>query len=624
MNILCAIDKNCLRPLKVLLYSLYKTQSESLHVYFINEDFSDEEYKEFESFVHKFNIDIIRLRIDDKARPYLNFFQDHLKEDFNSDKLTISVFYRIFILPYLPKDMDRILWLDADTLVQGDLSELYHVDFKDKLIAAADSKYFIHAVEDKKEDKFVNLYDIEPDYFYFNGMIKYDDFALSCHNNEDFFFLNSGIILFNLTAIRESKIYRQIDISKADNRGFDQSIISDLFKNKVLKLNSMDYNCPTATKFTYGMFFNPIQFYYYKKAKIIHFAHAFSKPWGTMTEYVAYKSDFKKNIWLDMEKEMENTNVFGEAKAETLGEQSNFDLKVGFACNNDCRHCVVATKRNSGNLTTKEVIDIIDKDIIPNNVGSVQITGGEPSIRRDMPEILKHCWEHGIYTVMQTNGTGFADEEFCRKCVPYLDHAHVAIHSCYPEVHDNIVRHPGGMWKRTIEGFKNLQKYGVSLSTQTVLSKFNIETLYDTFKFIQEMAPGVRMSATYPHMMGNAYIYRDEVAFRYSDHKEVIQKTIAEFKDYIFTESIPPCYLYPYIDDFPTIEKDLLSSEDGMRVGVDFSNGMQIKNYRELDLGDRRMGPKCRECILKNRCVGVWKEYIETFKDCLDLYPIKG
>ena len=622
MNILCAVDKNYLRPLKVLLFSLYKSQSESLHIWFINEDFSDSEYGELETFVHKLHMEITRLRPDKKADPYLRFLENHLKDDFKNLRLTVSVFYRIFVLPMLPEDMDRILWLDSDIIVLQDLSDMYHLDFGDKLMAASDSKYFIHPIED--EDIYVNPEKSDPDYFYFNGVVRFNEDNAQCVNNDDITFLNSGVILFNLKKIRESKVYRTMDLSAADNGGFDQSVINKMLRHSVYMLDNMLYNNPPSTVYTYGMFKNPLQFYYFKKAKILHYANAACKPWSFVDKDFVYESDYKKNIWLNLEKEMASYETFKNANPSNLGKQSTFDLKVGFACNNDCRHCVVADKRDSGNMTTRQILDIVDHDILDNGVKRIQITGGEPSIRKDMPEILKYCWEHGITTVMQTNGTGFANEDFCRRCAPYLDHAHVAIHSCYPEVHDNIVRHPGGMWKRTIEGFKNLQKYGVELTTQTVLSKFNIETLYDTFKFIQEMAPGVRMSATYPHMMGNAYIYRDEVAFRYSDHKEVIQKTIAEFKDHIFTESIPPCYLYPHVGEFPTIEQDLLDSDDGSRVGVDFSNGMQIKNYRVLDLADRRKGPKCRECILNSKCVGVWKEYIETFHNCLDLYPIKG
>ena len=49
----------------------------------------------------------------------------------------------------------------------------------------------------------------------------------------------------------------------------------------------------------------------------------------------------------------------------------------------------------------------------------------------------------------------------------------------------------------------------------------------------------------------------------------------------------------------------------------------KIKDYDFLDIKEKRKAPKCKECMFNNCCIGVWKEYIEQFKNCLDLYPIK-
>lgn len=293
-----------------------------------------------------------------------------------------------------------------------------------------------------------------------------------------------------------------------------------------------------------------------------------------------------------------------------------FDLKIGFKCNNNCVHCVVADKRPAGDLSFEELCDIIDK--IPDNEG-IQITGGEPSIYKTLPEILEKCKEKNHRVVIQSNGTGFADKSFLDECKKNIDYVHIAIHSCYPEVHDKIVQSTG-MWKKTMEGFKNLLETDIYLTTQTVLSRLNAPSLYDTFSYIQKMAPGIRMSMTYPHVMGNAYLNREQIIFRYSEFKDVIQKTLSEYKDYIFTEAIPPCYLYP---NFPsaTLEKNIINHTD--RIGIDFSESKEIKDYDFLDIKEKRKAPKCKECMFNNCCIGVWKEYIEQFKNCLDLYPIK-
>lgn len=294
-----------------------------------------------------------------------------------------------------------------------------------------------------------------------------------------------------------------------------------------------------------------------------------------------------------------------------------FDLKLGFKCNNNCVHCVVANKREAGELKIGEICGIINR--IPQGE-TVQITGGEPSIFKDLPSVLQKCKEKGLRTVIQSNGTGFSNQDFLNACKDNIDQVHLAIHSCYPEIHDKIVGSKG-MWEKTIQGLDNLLKTDIYLTTQTVLSKLNIKSLYDTFCFIQDKKSGIKMSMTYPHVAGNAYKNREEIIFRYSDYKEEIQKTLSRFKDLIYTEAIPPCYLYP---NFPSCS-DISSRMDpnNIRMGIDFSMSKEINDYNISDLENKRKAPKCKECDFNKKCIGVWKEYIEQFRKCLDLYPVK-
>lgn len=300
---------------------------------------------------------------------------------------------------------------------------------------------------------------------------------------------------------------------------------------------------------------------------------------------------------------------------------NTFDLKIGFKCNNNCIHCVVAEKRKSGTLSVPTIFKLIEE--VPEG-DIIQITGGEPSIFPYLPDVLKKCKELGHETIVQTNATGFSDIELVKECASYIDHAHVAIHSCYTDIHDEIVG-SAGMWDKTMIGFMNLLSNGVYCTTQTVVSKLNIETIYDTFSFIQKIQPGITMSLTYPHMMGNAFKNRESICFRYSDHKDIILKTLKEFKDNMFVEAIPPCYLHPYYNDVCTNEKVIIENlkSSSSRIGVDFSNGFNRKNYDYLDIENHRKGPLCKKCIYNKSCIGVWKEYIDLFKRNLDLFPIE-
>lgn len=295
---------------------------------------------------------------------------------------------------------------------------------------------------------------------------------------------------------------------------------------------------------------------------------------------------------------------------------SVYDLKIGFRCNNNCAHCVVADKRFAQDASFEDLKRLIST--VPEEY-AIQITGGEPTIYSYLPDLLKYCHELGHRTTLQTNGTGFSDLSFTKACAPYLNHVHIAIHSCYPEVHDRIVNSQG-MWAKTIQGLDNLIAENIFFTSQTVLSKYNIESLYDTFSFIQQKKPGTVMSMTYPHLMGNAWSNYKDVAFRYSDYKHIISKCLETYHSVLFTESIPCCYLHPYATEVETLEKDILFNVS--RIGYDLAEPDRCKDYNFLNLQDHRKGPRCKECIYDKYCIGVWKEYIEIFKNCLDLYPV--
>lgn len=309
-----------------------------------------------------------------------------------------------------------------------------------------------------------------------------------------------------------------------------------------------------------------------------------------------------------------------------------FDLKLGFSCNNDCIHCVVADKRKTKDYTTQEVKDIIDSLQGDYLVG---FTGGEPTIRRDFIELVKYAKEKGFETSVQTNGTMFGYESFTKEIAPYIDNVLIAIHSHDPDIHNEIVKcHPKqNMFQRTIDGLKNLVKYNIDHGTQTVISWLNIKGLKETYDLIQSISPGTYMNMTYPHLYGNAWDNHEIVAPRYSDIKPYLHKALEAYAPLLRTEAIPLCYLYPYQNavDENTDENIINGLRQGTE-GIDpgnkgddkgfFDENGRTENYAAADLSEKRKAPLCRQCVFTNRCPGVWKEYIYFYKNRLDLYPI--
>lgn len=307
-----------------------------------------------------------------------------------------------------------------------------------------------------------------------------------------------------------------------------------------------------------------------------------------------------------------------------------FDLKVGFTCNNFCRHCVIADKKETCDYTTQEIKEIIDSLSGEYIIG---FTGGEASIRKDWVEIVKYAKETGHETSLQTNGAAFHDKELAHETAKYLDYALLAIHSHIPEIHNTIVDCPSSanMFEKTKQGFINLLNEGMELGTQTVISKYNIKNLPETYDWIQSLSPGIKMNLTFPHPYGNAAHNFYDVVPKYSDIAGEVQSIIAKWGRLISTEAIPMCYLYPYQDSIEKNYDEIVRSDQrGLRQGIDPSNRSNeffdekgiTQDYNEADRSEKRKIKDCQYCIFNNRCAGVWKEYISGYKNEIDLKPI--
>lgn len=311
--------------------------------------------------------------------------------------------------------------------------------------------------------------------------------------------------------------------------------------------------------------------------------------------------------------------------------QRYFDLKVGFKCNNDCVHCVITDKKDTEDLTTQEIKNAID-NLDENHI--VGFTGGEATIRDDFLELLRYAKESGHDTSLQTNGSMLHDDEFAKEASKYLDTCLIAIHSHIPEIHNSIVRcrEQLQMYERTIGGFKNLIKYGVNTRTQTVISRLNVKDLPETYDFIQSVSPGIYMNLTFPHPNGAALRNANIVVPRYSEIKPYIQKILSKWARYLSVEAIPMCYLYPYHNDVDYyLDGDIMKEGLKVQTGLDPANKSDgeffdengiIEDYNLANRSERRKGPFCKYCSFKDRCPGVWKEYIMIHGRHLDLFPI--
>lgn len=139
-------------------------------------------------------------------------------------------------------------------------------------------------------------------------------------------------------------------------------------------------------------------------------------------------------------------------------------------CNQKCVHCYAAgqTLSDEAELTTEEWKKILDS-CRSAGIPQVTFTGGEPTIREDLFELISYArW---FISRLNTNGIRLT-EEYCRKLhEAELDSVQVTFYSADPAVHNRLVGAP--RYEETLAGIKNAVAEGLSVSINTPLCTLN-------------------------------------------------------------------------------------------------------------------------------------------------------
>ena len=162
------------------------------------------------------------------------------------------------------------------------------------------------------------------------------------------------------------------------------------------------------------------------------------------------------------------------------------DLAITYRCNNNCAHCYNARPRQYPELTTgewKQVIDRLWDAAIPHIV----FTGGEPTLRSDLPELVAYAEHKGQISGLNTNGRRLKDAAFLQELVDAgLDHVQITLESHDPAIHDQMVK-ANGAWQDTVAGIKNALASHLYVMTNTTLLKNNSPYLAETLQFLSEL-----------------------------------------------------------------------------------------------------------------------------------------
>jgi radical SAM protein with 4Fe4S-binding SPASM domain len=150
----------------------------------------------------------------------------------------------------------------------------------------------------------------------------------------------------------------------------------------------------------------------------------------------------------------------------------NINWNVTRACNLRCKHCYYdAATPLDDELTTEQACALLE-DVAETFGDNVRVTlgGGEPQVRKDLFEIIKHGKERGVTLALASNGVLLTEDVANRLKAAGINEVIIAIDGTQ-QTHDAI--RGNGVFEKTVKGVKTCKAAGMSVVIDPCIMKQN-------------------------------------------------------------------------------------------------------------------------------------------------------
>lgn len=252
----------------------------------------------------------------------------------------------------------------------------------------------------------------------------------------------------------------------------------------------------------------------------------------TMKDIVAILKNMKdapdeKEIQSDINKIIQNRNIFIELiknplkKSRIQLDPYNFlrkpdifmrpmrphaplsaDLYITRRCNLNCIYCF-ADAKYEGNQTGGDQYDEMGLDRINSlidqmaevGIKKITLTGGEPTLRPELAEIIHRLINYGINVLLPINSHSMSDKLAQKLRDSGLEKVQVKLDAANSKTQDMLSR-VRGSHKKLINGIETLKRHSFTITTVAVVTSWNIKEIPDVIKIcanlgVSEVQPRV-------------------------------------------------------------------------------------------------------------------------------------
>ncbi|MEW6333590.1 MAG: radical SAM protein [Thermodesulfobacteriota bacterium] len=181
---------------------------------------------------------------------------------------------------------------------------------------------------------------------------------------------------------------------------------------------------------------------------------------------------------------------------EKLGDRRiplSFDLEVTARCNNNCRHCCINVPPDDAaalrdELAPEEISRIADQAV---SLGSLWclMTGGEPLLRKDFPDLYRMLKSKGLLVSVFTNASLVTDAhvKLFREYPPRS--IEISVYGATEATYERVTRIPGS-YATFRHGLDRLLEGGIKVHLKTMALRSNAHELPAIARFCSERTKG--------------------------------------------------------------------------------------------------------------------------------------
>lgn len=263
------------------------------------------------------------------------------------------------------------------------------------------------------------------------------------------------------------------------------------------------------------------------------------------------------------------------------------DINTGQLCNNSCIMCTTVRtedkKVKQVSIPKNEIFKMLDS--VKKNE-CISITGGEPTIREDLPEIIRFIKKRFPDNELKllTNGRMLSYLPYCKKMVELgVNTFIIPLHAHNASLHDFIARAKGS-FRQAMSGINNLLNFEVHTEIRVVIHGINYPFLPEISELINDEFSNVSVVFLYFDMIGSAHINRKKLVIPIKKVVPYLEKAIDLMdKKNVRAYHFPLCLLNERYRDI--------------------AKGRTVEERRIMFIKE------CDVCKMKEDCCGIWRTY---------------